>query len=963
MHQSDHSLQAPSVISQKSEFSNDFEDIIAMAVAICRAPFGAISLFKNGMQLFEAEFGTQLGAVPIEQGYCHYALDPTKPITVVGDVRNLKGIPQYHHCFTEDGFHFYAGVPLVDSNNEMYGSICILDKQLIPLDSIQQKSLQSLARNAQRIFDLRNAKGQLEEEFRRFLDSVNLISPFFLVLSTNGKIIELGRNFNVSCPQVKLLSDFDEHFDWSNNQSLEKVLAGSGKTNKLLFFTTKDNTQKYKCAIEKLSNEKYIIYANAVLNADYPISNYHLSLNHFPRQDYVSEFLFLQQAAKRGLQDAANLNEILEIRNKELQSSNKALIEMNNMLEERVTERTGHIRRLAMLPENNPFPVIEMDVEFDVLTYMNPACKMYLPQLTELSFDEILDLFDIDRNCIANKNVLASELVINDYYFDRTVSFSPHDSLARVYLYDISALRLKEIEERRQKEHFIEQQRILLELRGLDTEIPLLDKIQFTYERLSSITGSNKTGVMLFNDDHSALQPLSIYYSDSHLKQSGDSLCRSLHSGYFEWIENNLLIQAEKVKHHPALQTLYPRYLEPNEIKSVLDIPVFKGDECIGVLSNQYTVEERKFTDDDIAFSRSVADIVLLFVETEELRVSKLQLERSNNELTESYKQLVNLQAEMIRQEKMATMGLLVAGIAHEINTPLGAVSAANESIAHALELELMPLIESSSREAFQTAMDMCRQCHMTDFKLSSREERAAFRKLLNETEQIISDETQRQEVCRRLVDLRYLELNDEVINLLKHPEYQHILSIAACLLKICRSTGTINLAVNRASKVVKALNTFSHGTEDSKPIEYNLKESFEAVITLLWNKIKEHSSILVEIEESVNLIGQREEILQVWTNIINNALHASKYKCNITVNHKLENETHVITISNDGPMIPDEILPKIFDVFFTTKSAGEGSGLGLNICKKIIEQHKGTISCESTPSLTSFIINLPVNL
>jgi signal transduction histidine kinase len=88
--------------------------------------------------------------------------------------------------------------------------------------------------------------------------------------------------------------------------------------------------------------------------------------------------------------------------------------------------------------------------------------------------------------------------------------------------------------------------------------------------------------------------------------------------------------------------------------------------------------------------------------------------------------------------------------------------------------------------------------------------------------------------------------------------------------------------------------------------------------------------------------------------------LQASNNKCTIWLDYVEDENNHTITISNNGPEIPEYALLKIFDAFYSTKKRGEGTGLGLNIVMKIIEKHNGTIACESNAQKTSFIINLP---
>jgi signal transduction histidine kinase len=103
------------------------------------------------------------------------------------------------------------------------------------------------------------------------------------------------------------------------------------------------------------------------------------------------------------------------------------------------------------------------------------------------------------------------------------------------------------------------------------------------------------------------------------------------------------------------------------------------------------------------------------------------------------------------------------------------------------------------------------------------------------------------------------------------------------------------------------------------------------------------------------------DDLNQVWENLIHNALQAMDYKGKLTIAVRKQDSHALVAISDTGKGIPDAMKRKIFEPFFTTKPAGEGSGLGLNIVKKIIEKHRGTITFESQPGKTTFYVSLPI--
>ena len=213
----------------------------------------------------------------------------------------------------------------------------------------------------------------------------------------------------------------------------------------------------------------------------------------------------------------------------------------------------------------------------------------------------------------------------------------------------------------------------------------------------------------------------------------------------------------------------------------------------------------------------------------------------------------------------------------------------------------------------------------------------------------------------RKIQELGFDNLDPRLNKFLTHKNSLQVFSFAVNLLMILKSTDTISTAINKATKVVSSLNNFSHGNINDEISAFNLKANVDNVLTLLWNKIKQGSEVINHISEDIYIKSNQEELSQVWTNIINNALQASNNNCTIEISHLLEIDNHIITIKNNGPEIPKDIIGRIFDEFFTTKKRGEGTGLGLNIVRKIINKNKGIIECFSNSLETKFVISLPI--
>jgi signal transduction histidine kinase len=176
-----------------------------------------------------------------------------------------------------------------------------------------------------------------------------------------------------------------------------------------------------------------------------------------------------------------------------------------------------------------------------------------------------------------------------------------------------------------------------------------------------------------------------------------------------------------------------------------------------------------------------------------------------------------------------------------------------------------------------------------------------------------------------------------------------------------------IQQSMVRISELVKAIKTYSY--MDQAPIqEIDVHDGLESTLTILGHKLKAGGGITVirEYDRTLpRITAYGNELNQVWTNIIDNAIDAiGERHGNILLRTKRENNNNIVVveISDDGPGIPQDIQPRIFEQFFTTKGIGKGTGLGLSISYRIVvEMHKGDISFTSKPGDTRFEIRLPM--
>lgn len=361
-----------------------------------------------------------------------------------------------------------------------------------------------------------------------------------------------------------------------------------------------------------------------------------------------------------------------------------------------------------------------------------------------------------------------------------------------------------------------------------------------------------------------------------------------------------------------------------------------------------------------IAVARDISDRKRAIEEiqfmNEELINQKENLEALLDNLTQTQEQLV-------QSEKMAALGQLIAGVAHEVNTPLGAIKASVGNLSDSLEsaLQQLPnLFQSQSADSLNLFLETFERSRIKKPELSSREKREkkrAVRRALKE---------KGIEKAELLADiLGYLEIYegiDEIENLLRQESALEVLKNVRNFISLLKNTHTINIASEKASKVVFALKKYAHRDTLGEKVPTDLIDGIETVLTLYDNQLKQGISVVKKYDTLPIAMCYQDEINQVWTNLIQNALQAMGQAGTLTIGAHADERAVFVNITDTGEGIEPNILDKIFDPFFTTKKQGEGSGLGLDIVKKIIDKHGGSINVKSEIGEGStFIIKLPL--
>ena len=367
-----------------------------------------------------------------------------------------------------------------------------------------------------------------------------------------------------------------------------------------------------------------------------------------------------------------------------------------------------------------------------------------------------------------------------------------------------------------------------------------------------------------------------------------------------------ILSRRELEAKNKKLQESESKLLKSTEEQIAINEQLIKAQEDLKVAYQKLQESEEEIRE---LADTQLADNEKLFLAEKRMKELLKKEQESKQELNNALESLKGAQSQLVHSEKMASLGQLTAGIAHEINNPINFISSGMNSMKMSIE---------SIREILDAYGQL--------------EEGADPKDLIQEIKELKEDH-------------EYEELMDELDDLIKD----------------------INYGVTRTIEIVKGLRVFSRlDEEESKPA--NINENIDATLTLLKNKTKNRIKISKYYDEKMQQIecfpGQ---LNQVFMNILNNAIQAipeERKDGEITIYTEEEDNHVVIRMKDNGMGMPEDIQKRIWEPFFTTKPVGVGTGLGMSITFGIIEKHSGKIELQSEVGKgTEFVITLPKKL
>jgi len=341
--------------------------------------------------------------------------------------------------------------------------------------------------------------------------------------------------------------------------------------------------------------------------------------------------------------------------------------------------------------------------------------------------------------------------------------------------------------------------------------------------------------------------------------------------------------------------------------------------------------------------------------------------------MPELTKRLVGLMSDRIREttrmeqqrDRLASLGKLSAGLAHELNNP---ASAAKRAAAHLREVLIK--IRDASHELGRRELTAAQKSEIEKLEASFIQHGKVLLDPLQlsdmegEIDSLLRSHGQNDlwqlaaDLARRNVKPEALEA---LFSILDAETARAALIRIAASVEIASLLDQIESGTSRISDLVRAIKEYTY--MDQTPVQnVDVVKSLETTLTIMNHKLKRGVVVQREYQPVPLLVNSfGSELNQVWTNIIDNAIDAMGGKGELRVRTYRDDDCVVVEITDNGPGISPDIQPHIFEPFFTTKKVGEGTGLGLDTALRIVKKHRGTIELSSKPGDTRFQVWLPL--
>ncbi len=355
------------------------------------------------------------------------------------------------------------------------------------------------------------------------------------------------------------------------------------------------------------------------------------------------------------------------------------------------------------------------------------------------------------------------------------------------------------------------------------------------------------------------------------------------------------------------------------------------------------------------------------------------RLEKSENELLElnktleqkvleKIKQNLEMSNNLVAQDKLATIGEMSAAVAHDLNTPLGAIKASADNISFMTKNLIEQAGSFSQSESLLLAEMMNADLLLDIFKNSRkvREERAKIEEWMAIHRPAQKDSGLPHAFASAGFESTHVDWLSRISDL-ESPE--KLLMVVNDVMGIKTFLQGIEDSVDKGTQVIRNLSRFVSEDLEQERSEVALRNGFEVIEGLFRHRIRAIDSYAVKVEPDIKVFGVEVKLFQIWSNLIKNGLDAlneegferPEGKKLIIEAVRVEQGMVDVHIRNNGPEIPENVKGRIFKKFYTTKQRRHGTGLGLSIVTNLVAEHKGEISLSSDADETVFTVRLPL--
>ena len=371
--------------------------------------------------------------------------------------------------------------------------------------------------------------------------------------------------------------------------------------------------------------------------------------------------------------------------------------------------------------------------------------------------------------------------------------------------------------------------------------------------------------------------------------------------------------------------------------------------------------------------NRDIQELIKVFIEiivnidsrhTQDMKLKALQ-ESLETKVIENTQRILTLTNNLVTQDKLAMIGEISAGVAHDLNTPLGAIKSGVQGMKFCHDTFVKEIGDGNVPTQYvMDALNFAGNGTLDLLKggiqiIKEKEEFATFFK----SNSFPEHESNIAQIISLLVEVQISVTDKKTIH--KIMAYQHpidFLNLVKHILMINSFSHSIEKSINRSVEVVSTLKTYVKQDDSLSKRKINLKENIDNVLAVFHHRLPKNIDLDYTVEDSIYINGNEIKLFQLWSNIIKNAIDSMEGTKNgeIRINAETKDDKIIVSITNNGPMIPENIQNRIFKKFFSTKQAQSGSGLGLSIAKSVVEEHDGLIEVSSDQNETTFTIFFP---